>query len=693
MGLSESGISAMKWDHSNNPWRSEHVEIDAHVAWQMKRCGLSPDNDELQLLALLELAPGIDAKKFQASLRDPPFAQFSKQVFIRKAWLEVLNDTGIALDEGGFITAMVTPHFVAGIARLGLEAAKLLRGLTIAHDADAGPEHLDSDPELLFAFRIIPDESPTSVIMGIIDDALPLAHPRFRESSESGGGTRWKSVWLQGEAVAKEVYGSQLDERRINQAQHGTTNETAIMERLGQITGVGEEGSRLRRRIAHGFHVADLMAGFEPDNPAGASRPLIGVQLPTTSSRDATGLSLAPYVIDALVFILSKAKNISALASSRLPIVVNLSYGVFTGAHDGSSLLERALSHMVDTCNRTFPDAPFILTLPAGNTLQSRAHAHLQFDEAGAADPLAWRILPDSKASALLDVCWSEGSAGGDVTITPPGGPSVTVSAGKPFAELTLENGSLIAQASFRPHSGNTHRAMASIAVAPTLAAPHGLWTIAVSGGAGEDAHIWIGRGDTPFGFARRGRQSRFEDAEYELTDAFGALSMEDSDGARIRRGGSLNGMATALSQNIVVVGAWNDHSGQPSPYSSAGYPLRDGTETKRVRPPDIAATADQGRTLEGILASGIAGGSFVALNGTSVAAPLAARAIADSLLAQIPVNKATTPKKPGKKIAADLASKAGRGTKPVVEALAGAGPIASGGDSRLRELAALRRR
>jgi hypothetical protein len=693
----------MQWVKGENSWHSDHVEIDVHTCWRMVRENYAGNETGPFMLALLELPAGQTVTGLEAALAEPAFSALAPHIEIPSWWRTVNTDTGIALDKGGFITARVTPGFIGMIVAAGADASVLLRSLSISRNPDRS---LNANLGPAGA-RGIPGPLPVdAVIMGIIDDALPLAHPRFRSLSAGGIlATRWSAAWLQqakGSApAASKRYGLILNDLEIRNAvnlAHG--DEIAAMLLFGQIGTSSENGHCLMKRASHGFHVADLLAGADPLSSAAETRPLIGVQLPSITSQDASGLSLAANVVDALVFILTEARVLLAATDGRRPIVVNMSYGLFMGAHDGSSPLERALSHIVNAVRSAFPDAPLILTLPAGNTLQSRGHACVTFDATGHAKSITWRVLPDSGATALLEVWWPSGSSGGSVTLTAPSGSSETVSATQPMAWLNTVAGETVAQAVYVEPSTATGqtRPMVALAIAPTHAmpdavnsavAPHGRWQVEITGKDGEQAHLWIARGDTPFGFSRRGRQSAFEDAAYIVTDAVGRPSMEDDAAAVIKRGGSLNGLATALSPDIVAAGAWDEQRGGASPYSGAGYPIN--TLAGAVRAPDVVATADQGRALSGVLAAGVMGGSHVALNGTSIASPQLARAIADSL-ASVARPGFATPVATGRELAGLLVPTARRNPGGAPSSLLGEGPIGFAADPWLAKLAGLRK-
>ena len=143
----------------------------------------------------------------------------------------------------------------------------------------------------------------------------------------------------------------------------------------------------------------DIACGIDLAKVQSNSPYLIGVQLPKGVTKGTSGGLLTPAALDAMHFILNRADQIASDESTgSLPVVVNLSYGIIAGPHDGSSLLERAIDQLI----ATRPTALRVV-LPAGNYYLSRCHA--QFDlAAGASKVLRWRIQPDDKAESAVDV-------------------------------------------------------------------------------------------------------------------------------------------------------------------------------------------------------------------------------------------------------------------------------------------------
>jgi hypothetical protein len=179
----------------------------------------------------------------------------------------------------------------------------------------------------------------------------------------------------------------------------------------------------------------------------------------------------------------------------------------------------------------------------------------------------------------------------------------------------------------------------------PRPTTPSGLWKVTLENG--EAAYLtpehpveaWIQRDDTPSGFRRRGRQSRFEEQYYIRFNAQGRVVEEDDDpaqkasdvaaerrglSARVKRAGSINAFATG--RHTIVVGGRLRKEGRPASYSAEpapGSPVRNNLRDQ---------VSDDSLVHGGVLAAGTRSGSVIAMNGTSVAAPEASKEIADKL-------------------------------------------------------------
>ncbi len=391
----------------------------------------------------------------------------------------------------------------------------------------------NSEPRVLQELAF---DQPNTAIVAVIDDGLAFAHEQFRKMDQSNLATRFKYFWNQddttgagqppGFGYGRELTSNDIDPLLAGYSWSGIVDEDQLYRKLGQ--------NLAARRLKHGTHVMDIACGIDLAKVQSNSPYLIGVQLPKGVTKGTSGGLLTPAALDAMHFILNRADQIASDESTgSLPVVVNLSYGIIAGPHDGSSLLERAIDQLI----ATRPTALRVV-LPAGNYYLSRCHA--QFDlAAGASKVLRWRIQPDDKAESAVDVWLPELTAAQQrpriqVRLTSPTG-EVTpwVTPGNIFPPPTLGT------SRYQVQNIDTGfgRPQISIYVAPTAQAdPNpriaacGTWLIELKNiGSAVAIEAWVQRGDTPFGYPLAGRQSRFDDPDYVCFSRRGASSRTTS--------------------------------------------------------------------------------------------------------------------------------------------------------------------
>jgi hypothetical protein len=387
--------------------------------------------------------------------------------------------------------------------------------------------------------------------------------------------------------------------------------------------------------------------------PAAGIGPLIAVQLPSVTVADTSGAGLAPQVYDALWYMLSRADLIAAANGvQHLPLVVNLSYGMLAGPHDGSGTLEQAIDEIMDLANPD-PHKPMLrVVLPSGNSHLLRGHAWFSLAKNDPPRELHWRVLPDDWTESFLEIWYPEkdengGNSSLQITVTAPeGSGTVAFGVGVSYSwQPTV--GVPAALVSFYPAMPPSHRALIKLSMAPTgwpdgalTLAPAGVWRISIQNGGTarvKDIHAWIQRDDTPYGYPRRGRQSYFDDPQYARYDNGGRQIEGDNHAltaaSYVKRRGTFNAIATG--QKSVVIGGIRRSDWKPAAYSSSGPVMHPpGRGAPNPDGPEAMAVSDDSPSHHGLLAAGSRSGSCLALYGTSVAAPQITRWIAGDLLA-----------------------------------------------------------
>lgn len=675
--------------------------VDPFLAWAVERGTVGPDD----WFALLIQLTGTTAKDFALEVNKQPLSD-GRPPF---AWIPPwFARPGPNLASTSFVVAWVTADFFRALAvptsYVGRHVERFEFGWAdvppppeaVRAHARASDERiqLNEPPPAPFsghdAGALVPrwDEA----ILGIVDDGIAFAHARFLDRD---GKPRVVRFWDQRVPVDEPefepqqpvTYGVEWDAREIGDLMDahrhaGLVDEDALYGSVGQAQ-VGE-------RARHGTHVLDVAAGLDASSYAPA---IVAVQLPSPIAADASGALLGPHLFDGVRFIVDRADRHAETLSGGdatagpVPVVVNLSYGLMGGPHDGSSVLESALAELVAAREGAFdptrpedgldPNAialqgaaaqvfPLSIVIAAGNGALARCHATFMATPGGTRT-LHWRIPPDSLTASYLEIWLGHATpdatdTGIHVRVVPPvptSGVDGVVAAGQ-CAHLhdttwtkdeDRNERTLVASVAYLPESttvgpggpGGTFRSlyndrdMILVAVAPTDGfevgrawAPAGLWTVEVTHTGNQDVevHAWIRRNDSPFGSRTGGRQSWFEDADYLVHDDEGRLVEHDDPAspAAVRRSTTLNGIATG--RNVLVVGAQRAEGDRTATQYTAHGPVVPGAAsvTPWRRGPDLLAPADRSPARPGVPGAGTRSGSVVHLNGTSVAAPSFAR-------------------------------------------------------------------
>lgn len=487
------------------------------------------------------------------------------------------------------------------------------------------------------------------VVMAVIDDAINLAHERFR--ARGGATTRIDFAWVQDAdhrgavPFGRELTGPDIDAAL---ATHGE-DDTAVLGALGLLDFHDGGLRHLGGRQGHGTHVLDVAAGDAPAHAQDELR-IIAVQLPRLVTRDTSGQHYTAFVFAALEYILQRASAIHAglgdVDGRKLPVIVNFSYGISGGPHDGTNFIEDAIETLT-TAPAVANKLDIYPILPMGNRNLDRGHASATAAEDGPTGlTLPWRLPPGDTSSSYLEIYVPADAAFGVAVTLPDGTVRDLGDLSHPQVLMSPRNGARVEEAIVARIARDeplrwTGEAAAYrrvlLALAPTdplpddrSPAPHGLWRVSVTAtlSAGERINAWLLRDDFALGHRPLGaQQSYLDDPLYLRTGPDGKTLGQDPPDSRsvVRRSGACNGMA--MSPSTVRVGAYQvgGRAAKIVDYS--------GTAADWMGQPLAAAATDRSPRRPGILVAGLHSGTTVPLNGTSVAAPQIARCLARAMM------------------------------------------------------------
>jgi Subtilase family len=677
MGWTNIVRAAIRGDH-------EFAGLDPYATWSLTRHGKQHLFQSKELVhdkvlhyqVLLELQENVTPDKLEALIGEFPSRPEmpERRIAIPPAYRNLPEN----LRNIKHVTAIVTKDFFHILSNFP-EVHSVLKRVTLSRPVPQEAMRVPLDGQRSIDPRRSSERRATSpgganVVVGIIDDGIAFGHERFRDKSRK---TRIASIWLQDGFPECDSfdYGREINQDSINRCIEKCTHKGGFEEdTFYRLMGVGEftqQGHKpVMWRKAHGTHVLDLAAGPQPKvgelSPLAMMYPdwrIICVQLPVATTADTSGASLAANVVDGIWHILNRSSPDDGATYPN--VVINLSYGMLAGPHDGTSHLECAIDDITSFWEHA-TGAKVSVMIPSGNSHLSRIHACIErhhFDRGNGCVDLPWRILPDDRTPSYLEV-WlphrsTRDASPVELMIVPPDGDeSDWIGSSNPVVRLTPENSDdVVCQASYEyvPASG---RALFLVIVGPTASlpavvekrslatAPFGLWKVKLRRTnlhENDKVNAWIQRDDTPFGYRTGGRQSYFDDPFYRRFDAAGREIEDDHPSDKIKidsgagekghdsivkRAGSMNALATGVS--TIVLGGLLGKEQRLAKYSAGGpIELKMGEKSPHRHGPDAVAVSDDTAVRAGTLAAGTRSGSMVAMNGTSVAAPLITRWIA----------------------------------------------------------------
>ncbi|MBU2957226.1 hypothetical protein [Paracoccus sp. C2R09] len=534
-----------------------------------------------------------------------------------------------------------------------MTAALFAPGLVVLPDAvNPSPRAIPVlDPaHLLMDAADLPDPEG-GCITGVIDDAIPFAHERFRVGDRR---SRVASLWAMDAAhdpagpgrdlpAGIELRGARISHWLRDLAQGRIATEDGIYRAAGIVDMNRQTTHSAAFAAGHGAAVSLLAAGMAPDDPRGRNIPLIGVNLPPRILADTTG-TLAPGVmIAAVLFVLTRARRLCRQVEShrglpansvRLPVVLNISLGLTAGPRDGSSLIERFLDAV---SGHVAPDlGPVRIVLPSGNHRMARLRATLPVGRR-----LEWNLPPDDRTVTPLEI-W------GPVLAAPPASPmQITLdgpgmiarttgfTAHGQVARLHDNRGDVIARAycTLTAQVGPGWRECVTVILDPTCPErpgdpwlTAGQWGISIAPGSSPgDYALSLQRDDVLRGFPREARQSRLVDPAYhELRpDGFPIPFDPVGGAAAVQRSDTINAYATG--SRTLRAGVVDHQFDRCVIYNSL---------IDREIGGDVMVRIDSAPFDDGMIVRGRGSGSFAIMSGSSLAAPWVSRWLAGRMAA-----------------------------------------------------------
>lgn len=453
------------------------------------------------------------------------------------------------------------------------------------------------------------------IVIGIIDDGCSFAHPDFRK----GNATRVKHLWHQSKEAdvginpiwavpADFPYGSEIDDGKINLALRTAKSVEEVYTNLGYDMPLASHGTHVM-----GIAAANPRSLISSEGVACAA-DIIFVQLPVDAI-ESGGAVLYNHILDGVLYIFSKARKLGK------PAVINISYGGYTGPHDGSTELERAIDQLLDSPNPRDRISRSVV-IAAGNGFEADCHAYGEIKTKDTSE-LHWVLKPQDPTSNLVEI-WYNGDAELKLWLRPPGAKNSIgpIFFNEPQHILQNAPGGKVLAGSIDhvQYPGNQDKRI-TIVLGPTAdkaatgvePVPPGMWTISLEKrypqGANAKIHAWIERD------ASGGRGSARLQQSYFLP--------ENSGGAIFTPDPACTLGAIATGKNTIAVGAYNSATQELSRYTACG-PTRDGRKK-----PEICAPSEGDSAGRGILSSSSLRSQPTRMNGTSASAPHVVGALA----------------------------------------------------------------
>ena len=630
----------------------QHIQDDGaplppngYLDWAATLAGIdaSGRSSRPQRLAAQSLA--FSTERFSDLLWEPVFVRtkdtaLTPDAFFRLATAEMKENTGIAFDP--FEQIFNEVFFQRGQP---IETILYRR-----YDRRSAPRPFDELYDVLAIGGLVTEvglpqtatlkpknTSPFPVVLGVIDDGIPVFHPRTRKDATH---TRFAAFWSQTlgtvapTGVASGLVESAADiDASLARLSH-TTEEALYRQRAAMLYDPATRQSILRA-TTHGALMLDLAGGDDPGGPL-SDVPLLGVQLPPQAFDDTSGQRLQIPLIQAIRWMIFQT---FAYDLAR-DLVVNASLGTVAGPKDGSSFVEQQIAREIARA-QTFTGRTdcIALTIPYGNAYADRLVSRHTLHP-GEATEVLLRVQPEDRTPSYLEMRptarqTGDGPAALEITLTAPSGFGTagpqTIAVGAPM-DLPNADGDVVARVYHQPANSAltaTEPAFLLAAFSPTvrtfdgdLTCPSGIWRFTIRN-TGTDCMELIAtaqRDDSPFPRQTGARQSYLESLESHdwnsITRNFDGLGA-----GSITHSGTNSAYSTVNDDAVLTVGGAQTGAPRPQPTRYAAQ----GADWSGAHP-DLAAISDNAPAMTGVRGSGTYASSTGRLAGTSTASATAAR-------------------------------------------------------------------
>lgn len=560
--------------------------------------------------------------------------------------------------------ALLTVFTHKGFKRLQL-------GFPRGRFANENQDSTASPPSPLREEASVPAQSVADVVIGVVDNGAAFAHGSLRDST--GLQTRLVTVWNQSRVqpikslngkywrrALRGWYGAVLPQAEMNNAmkdseRHGEVDELTCYESLY----LDRESQRvLNNRDVHGAAVLTCVAGAfnpmwmiktssdanAPTRPrrvkdAASRAPVIFVDVPFETATVSSGRWMPLAALDAVRFILDEAQRryCKKLATpdtpaQPVPVVINISSGSNAGSRDGQSMFESALTELLEAC------PTLSVAVATGNARLSSAHA-VRLVAAGKTGELVVRVPAAKRGETYVEFWpeWEEAlmgepfaahAAGLKFSLVTPNGTEIIVGNSDTNGALLKSGENVVAGLNYVFNAVQSQgRPMALLVIAATAPlqqlpyAPYGNWTVKCENKTGRTVRIkaWIERDEIVSGI-RRPQFAHFCETSNVPPPK---NDWVDIAGISVSRYDTSSNLANAKGTFSVAASMGPRDDGYVSPYSGGGSAVSGAR-------PSLIARADRSSAKPGVPVFGSYGSARQHMNGTSIAAPQAARWIAN---------------------------------------------------------------